>query len=107
MGLGIRDLLGEQNQEPEETSQKRVELQSSSLSSTETLARDALAQGSISGHILVPAQARSSVLISLPLGCHGLGMGGWQRALAAPVGLDLTGSCVLGRLLLSRAGERV
>ena len=56
MGLGIRDLLGEQNQGPEEIGQKRVELQSNSLSSTETLARDALVQGSVSGHVLVPAQ---------------------------------------------------
>lgn len=37
MGLGFRDLLGEQNQGLEETGGKRVELQNSGLSSTKTL----------------------------------------------------------------------
>lgn len=36
MGLGIRDLLGQQSQELQDSSWKRVELQGSNLGSTET-----------------------------------------------------------------------
>lgn len=102
MELGIRDLLGEQNQGPEEIGRKRAELQS--LSSAKMLAQDALAQGSISGHVLVPAQGFVARLRSRL--CLYDGTGWWQRALAAPVGLDLVGSSVWGRMVLSRAQRR-
>lgn len=75
------------------------------------LLRDACPRRSCTGEHLWACPCASPrfcslrVLTSLPLRCHGLGMRGWQRALT--VGLDLTGSCVSGRLLLSRASERV
>jgi len=79
MGLGIGDLLGEQNQRLEEIGWKRGELQSSSPSSTETPAHDALAQGSGSGHVLVPAQGFTARLCSGLCLCHATGWG-WEGA---------------------------